>query len=86
VDSADPHLARQNPADYIKGIEATIKGALKKAKVVKKNFKATDIIGIGVDTTGSSPLPVDTQGQPLCFDKKIQKESRLHGVAVERPY
>jgi L-ribulokinase len=73
VDSADPHLARQNPADYIKGIEATIKGALKKARVVKKNFKATDIIGIGVDTTGSSPLPVDTQGQPLCFDKRFKK-------------
>jgi Ribulose kinase len=73
VDSADPHLARQNPADYIKGIEATIKGALKKAKGVKKNFKATDIIGIGVDTTGSSPLPVDTQGQPLCFDKRFKK-------------
>jgi L-ribulokinase len=73
VDSADPHLARQNPADYIKGIEATIKGALKKAKVVKKNFKATDIIGIGVDTTGSSPMPVDSDGQALCFNKKFKK-------------
>jgi L-ribulokinase len=73
VDSADPHLARQNPADYIKGIEATIKGALKKAKVVKKNFKATDIIGIGVDTTGSSPMPVDVQGQALCFNSRFKK-------------
>jgi L-ribulokinase len=73
VDSADPHLARQNPADYIKGIEATVKGALKKAKGVKKNFKASDIIGIGVDTTGSSPLPVDAHGQALSFDKKYKK-------------
>ena len=72
VDSADPHLARQNPADYIKGIEATVKGVLKKAKGVKKNFKASDIIGIGVDTTGSSPMPVDAQGQALCFDKKFK--------------
>ena len=73
VDSADPHLARQNPADYIKGIEATIKGALKKAKAAKKNFKAADVIGIGVDTTGSSPMPVDAQGQALCFNSKFKK-------------
>ena len=73
VDSADPHLARQNPADYIKGIESTILGVLKKAKAVKKNFKPVDVIGIGVDTTGSSPMPVDAQGQALCFDKKFKK-------------
>src|SRR5512140_1083988 len=62
LDSADPHLARQNPADYIKGIEVTVKGALKKAKSAKKTFAASNIIGIGVDTTGSSPMPVDAQG------------------------
>jgi L-ribulokinase len=72
VDSADPNLARQNPSDYIKGIEAAIKGALKKAKSAKKNFSAFDVIGIGVDTTGSSPLPVDARGNPLCFDKKFK--------------
>ncbi len=73
VDSTNPNLARQNPADYIKGIEAAIKGAIKKAKSVKKKFSAADIIGIGVDTTGSSPLPVDAQGKPLCFDRKFRK-------------
>ncbi len=73
VDSADPNLARQNPADYLKGIEATIKGVLKKAKSAKKNFSASDIIGIGVDTTGSSPMPLDAQGQALCFNKEFKK-------------
>ena len=24
-------------------------------------------MGIGIDTTGSSPLPVDAEGTPLCF-------------------
>jgi len=75
VDRKDPNLARQNPADYLKGIEATIKGALKKAKTVKKNFSASDVIGIGVDTTGSSPMPVDANGQALCFDKRFKKNS-----------
>jgi len=73
VNAAEPHLARQNPADYITGIEQTIKGALKKAKSAKKTFSPGDVIGIGVDTTGSSPMPVDAQGQALCFDKKFKK-------------
>ncbi len=73
IDSKDPHLARQNPDDYIKGIEATVKGALRKAKSVKKNFRNSDVIGIGVDTTGSSPMPVDEKGEPLCFNKRFKK-------------
>lgn len=73
IDSKDPHLARQNPDDYIKGIEATIKGALRKAKSVKKNFRNSDVIGIGVDTTGSSPMPVDEKGEPICFKKRFKK-------------
>jgi L-ribulokinase len=73
VDSADPNLARQNPADYLKGIEATIKGALKKARSARHSFSAADVIGIGVDTTGSSPMPVDAMGQALCFDKRFRK-------------
>ena len=73
VDSADPNLARQNPADYLKGIEATIKGALKKARSARHSFSAADVIGIGVDTTGSSPMPVDARGQALCFDKRFRK-------------
>jgi len=73
VDAADPNLARQNPADYLKGIETTVKGVLRMAKRVRKGFSSTDVVGIGVDTTGSSPLPVDADGTPLCFGKKFRK-------------
>jgi L-ribulokinase len=73
VDSADQHLARQNPADYLLGIEVTIKKSLKKAKAVRSKFSPQDVIGIGVDTTGSSPMPVDAQGQALCFNRKFKK-------------
>jgi L-ribulokinase len=72
IDDSDPNLARQNPADYVKGIEFTIKEALKIAKDVDKNFSATDVIGIGVDTTGSSPMPVDHNGIPLCFSERFK--------------
>ena len=67
----DPNLARQHPADYIKGAELTIKQALAAAKKSVKGFNAKQIIGIGVDTTGSTPLPVDANGQPLAFHKKF---------------
>ncbi|MFZ1979073.1 MAG: ribulokinase [Bacteroidota bacterium] len=72
VDPHDPNVARQNPADYIKGIEAIIKGALKKARSVRKSFSASDVIGIGVDTTGSSPMPLDVHGSALCFSKQFK--------------
>ena len=67
----DPNLARQHPADYLKGAEITIKQALAVAKKTAKGFKADQVIGTGVDTTGSTPLPVDTNGQPLAFQKKF---------------
>jgi len=73
VDHRDPNLARQNPDDYLVGIEVTIKEAIKKAKSANKKFSPDKIIGIGVDTTGSSPMPVDAEGTPLCFLKKFKK-------------
>ena len=69
--SRDPNLARQHPADYLKGAEITIRQALATAKKAIKGFNASQVIGIGVDTTGSTPLPVDKCGQPLAFQKKF---------------
>jgi len=74
VDSSDPNLARQNPADYLLGIEESIKQALLKAKRAESKFSPDDVIGIGVDTTGSSPMPVDAHGEALCFDKKFKND------------
>jgi L-ribulokinase len=67
----DPNLARQHPADYIKGAEITIKKVLAEAKKTVKGFKPEQVVGIGVDTTGSTPLPVDASGQPLVYQKKF---------------
>ncbi|MEI6083603.1 MAG: ribulokinase [Verrucomicrobiota bacterium] len=66
--SRDPNLARQHPADYLTGAEITIKKALKQAKI-----KSAQVIGIGVDSTGSTPLPVDANGQALALTKKFAK-------------
>ena len=66
VDLSDPNLARQHPCDYIKGIEESVKGALQDAAATDE-FSPDDVIGIGVDTTGSTPLPVDKDGEALAL-------------------
>ncbi len=66
----DPNLARQHPADYLKGAELTIREALGTAEKTVKGFTPGQVVGIGVDTTGSTPMPVDTNGVPLAFQKK----------------
>jgi L-ribulokinase len=72
-DKTEPHLARQNPADYIDGIRETIRGAIQKGKSMDSEFDPKFIIGIGVDTTGSSPMPVDEDGQALCFQDRFRE-------------
>jgi L-ribulokinase len=73
--SRDPNLARQHPADYLEGAAITIKQALAHAKKNQRGFSADQVIGIGVDTTGSTPLPVDAEGQPLALQKKFAKNN-----------
>lgn len=65
LDHSDANLARQNPADYILGIEISVKAAIAAAKKNDKKFSPDKIIGFGVDTTGSTPIPVDADGTPL---------------------
>ncbi|MEW5901851.1 MAG: ribulokinase, partial [Acidobacteriota bacterium] len=72
IDSADPNLARQNPADYVQGVEAVVKKVLAEAKKADRLFSPARVIGIGIDTTGSTPLPVDKDGTPLAFQKKFR--------------
>ena len=68
--SRDPNLARQHPGDYLKGTELTIKRAISAARRRVRGFKASQVIGIGVDTTGSTPLPVDADGNALALANK----------------
>ncbi len=71
TDKKDANVARQHPMDYVEGVDGSIKGALKKATKVK-GFAPENIIGIGVDTTGSTPIPVDRNGQPLSSSSEFK--------------
>ena len=57
------HQFRQHPLDYVEGLEKSIKAA------IKKSPKGTGkkIVGIAIDTTGSTPVAVDRKGTPLAL-------------------
>src|SRR5689334_13723888 len=67
LDPSEPDLARQHPRDYVDGADAVIRAVLEQAST-QQGFSTAQVIGIGVDTTGSTPIPVDADGQPLAFD------------------
>lgn len=65
LDPANPHVARQNPQDYLDGMVSVVRGALQQAQANVPGFDPAGVVGIGIDTTGSTPIPVDRNGTPL---------------------
>ena len=61
----DPAVSqfRQHPLDYLEGLEQSIQGALAKAPADVRQ----QVVGISIDTTGSTPGPVDETGLPLAL-------------------
>jgi len=64
-----PGAALQHPGDYLDALSASVKGLLSQAGV-----NPADIIGLGLDFTASTVLPVDKANQPLCFDPAFASE------------
>jgi L-ribulokinase len=77
LDSKQPHLARQNPADYIEGLRVAVGGALREADR-DPAFARDRVIGIGVDTTGSTPLPIDEHNRPLGVSPQWESNLAAH--------
>lgn len=67
TDPSDPNVARQNPRDYLEGLVEIVTGAISMAREKRAGFDPSQVIGIGVDTTGSTPIPVDAEGTPLAM-------------------
>lgn len=78
LDPHDPHVARQHPRDYLQGLEAIITGAIAAARKTDTSFKPEDIVGLGVDTTGSTPLPVNREGTPLGLLPEFEGDLAAH--------
>lgn len=77
LDARDPNVARQDPKDYIDGFNQTVKQAVKAAGETK-GFSPDKVVGIGVDSTGSTPIPVDASGRPLALDPAYRKDPAAH--------
>jgi L-ribulokinase len=72
LDRRDHNLARQHPGDYLLGLEKSVKAALRAARKTR-GFDPQQVVGLGVDTTGSSPIPVDARNVPLALNLKWSK-------------
>jgi len=77
-DRGNPHIARQHPADYHESLLVSVRKAIEAAQSTPA-FAPEKIIGIGIDTTGSTPMPVDEQGTPLAFNPRF--EDNLNAMA-----
>lgn len=65
LNPADHHLARQKPSDYLFALEKATLQALEAARAAVPGFSSDQVVGIGMDGTGSSPLPVDANNVAL---------------------
>jgi len=59
---------RQHPLDHLEGLEHTIK-----AVVSRSGVEAAAVKGICIDTTGSSPIPVNEAGIPLSLTSDFEE-------------
>jgi len=60
---------RQHPLDYLEGLEVSIVGALEQCEP----GVAEQVVGISVDTTGSTPVAVSREGVPLSLLPGFEK-------------
>ncbi len=78
LDAKDAHLARQNPADYLSSLITAVGEAAAVASAKSSDFSLSKVIGIGVDTTGSSPIPVDASNRPLNEQPQFANNLNAH--------
>src|SRR5512137_1794505 len=58
----EPDWALQDPNDYLEVFKVTIPAVLKESGVAPQ-----DVVGLGIDFTACTMLPVKRDGTPLCF-------------------
>jgi L-ribulokinase len=60
---------RQHPRDYLEGLENSVKDALSQCG----EEIAANIVGMAIDTTGSTPVAVDKDGTPLSLKTSFEE-------------
>ncbi|MBN2223134.1 MAG: ribulokinase, partial [Deltaproteobacteria bacterium] len=77
TDPSDALLARQDPRDYIEALDVLVPALLIEARR-NADIDPGRIIGIGVDTTASTPIPVDTAGACLTQDSRFAENKNAY--------
>lgn len=65
--------ALQHPQDYLDVLRETIPAVLKQA-----NVSPEDVVGIGIDFTSCTVLPIYQDGTPLCFKDEFKKNPHAY--------
>jgi L-ribulokinase len=78
TDASDPNLARQNPQDYLDGCVEIIRGAVAETVKLEPSFSVEKVTSIGVDTTGSTVIPVNKSGTPLALTAEFKDNFNAH--------
>ena len=67
------NFALQHPRDYIDVLSNAIPDVMAKAGI-----GADDIVGIGIDFTSCTMLPVFADGTPVCFDERFSRDAHAY--------
>ena len=67
------NYALQHPEDYLDVLRTTVPDVLSKA-----NVRADDVIGLGIDFTACTLLPIDKDGTPLCNKREYKDERHAY--------
>ncbi|MGI6207930.1 MAG: ribulokinase [Anaerolineae bacterium] len=65
----EPDWALQNPADYVETLRKGVPAVLEQAGV-----SPDDVIGVGIDFTACTMMPIDDRGTPLCMREQWRDE------------
>ena len=69
----EPFWALQHPRDYIEVLENIIPKVIKESSVNPK-----DIIGLGIDFTACTILPIKKDGTPLCYLEEFEENPHAY--------
>ncbi|MBQ8092826.1 MAG: ribulokinase [Clostridia bacterium] len=68
-----PDWALQHPQDYLDGLVETVSGIMKDSGVAPQN-----VVGLAIDVTASTILPVYRNKQPLCMTRQFEREPHAY--------
>ncbi len=74
LDDREPELARQHPRDYLEALRYLLVEGVKEARSRDEEFRPERVVGIGVDATASTPIPLDESWVPLALSEAYSED------------